>query len=59
MTISDLPTILRDIAEDQLLNAHRLALLDAAEVVRTTNQRLAEHAAKCPEFQSVYLFSIP
>jgi hypothetical protein len=58
-TFAELPAQLTRIANDQLVNADRMALLDAAETVRSVLQSLGEYALKNPGFHEVYLFDLP
>jgi hypothetical protein len=58
-TFAELPQRLREIADNQLVNADRMALLDAAETVRSVLQSLGEYALKNPGFVDVYLFDLP
>ena len=58
-TFAELPQRLREIADNQLVNADRMALLDAAETVRCVLKSLGEYALKHPGFVDVYLFELP
>ncbi len=58
-TFAELPAKLREIASEQLVDAHRMELLDAAETVRSVLKSLGEYALKHPGFVDVYLFELP
>jgi hypothetical protein len=58
-TLAELPAKLREIASEQLVDAHRVELLDAAETVRAVIKTLGEYALANPDFQDVFLFKLP